>query len=45
MFGMARWKQIPTSSISEESDELVTNPTCETIILTLIDYDGFRPAP
>jgi hypothetical protein len=32
--GVARWKQILTSSINDESDELVTKLASETIIFT-----------
>lgn len=32
--GVARWKQILTSSIKHGSDELMTNPPSETIIFT-----------
>ena len=32
--GMARWKQILTSSINGESDELMTKLASETIIFT-----------
>ena len=37
---MARWKQILTSSINDESDELVTNPASKSIIFTFADCDG-----
>jgi hypothetical protein len=43
--GTACWKQILTSSIIDECDELMTKLASETIILTILDSDGFPPVP